>query len=182
MPDEPSNWRPFVKGHPFRDEQGNNPFADNDSDQPIDADVEPATEQNDPYAARGTAAGEPDAYRPDDFETTGTPRGRLILTMGALGLLGSFVGSLSGILVYSEMMAAAMCFTCSVLPPFCLSLTLSAWLMGRSDLLAMSVGALPATQRKRTQAGAIFGLLGTLIAVVYIALAIMQIYVWQWMG
>lgn len=176
-PDERSDWRPFVKGNPFRDRQGNNPFADAPASEStsVDADAQPA--DGDPYAA--SAAGR-DAYRPDVFEMTASPRGKVILRMGYWGFLGSVGGCVVGTIAFRSGVPNFPSMACSALPLFCLSLTLPAWLMGRNDLLAMSVGAMPRREQKRTQIGSLLGAIGTLITTVYLALGALNIYTWMW--
>ncbi len=59
----------------------------------------------------------------------------------------------------------------------CLPLGIAAWIMGKSDLKEMDAGTRDPSGRGKTNAGRIFGMIGTLLAGIIIMLMIVSIIV-----
>jgi hypothetical protein len=140
---------------PFADDQGRNPFADQEE---VRAETAAGSTLN-PYLAG--AGGRP-AHQIGGFETTLQHRGGTVLTLGILGIVGAAL--------------FAFCWPMLVINLF---LTLPAWLMGQSDLRAMKAGAMDGEGRGMTLAGyilGIFGTLGTLIVFVVSAWVSFKMY------
>lgn len=130
-----------------------NPFADTNAPAPAPGD--------NPYA---TAAGAPAAAVVNAGHFQALPhRGTQLLLFGIFGLL---IAMVSVPFIYFCTPTGALLATLNF------GLTIPAWLMGRSDLKAMNVGAIDASGRSATFAGWLLGLIGTIANFGTIALTI----------
>lgn len=121
---------------PIVDEDGNNPFADpGGAEIPDDAENIFAVPQD-------------TAYRPHGYVDVLAPRSGLVLGLGLVGLLISFVCLAA--FHYLPIVALAN-----------LGLTLPAWLKGVSELRAIAAGAVRNSSSRRARAGMIMGVIGT---------------------
>jgi len=152
--------------NPLRDDGGSNPFADEGPDE--------ASSDN-PYAASSQASGV--SYRPRDYETTLTSRGRLVLWLGAIGLFNSVLGATGVLLLLlaASTIGGNWIYLCAGMLPLGLALSFSAWLFGRRDLRAIEAGAMESSGRGKTRWGKRMGAAGTLIAVAPLVYAFAQI-------
>ncbi|MCC9608202.1 hypothetical protein LOC68_01170 [Blastopirellula sp. JC732] len=117
-----------------------NPFAERH-------DPEPASEQQ-------FAAGE--TYRTGDFETTVGHRGGFLLVLGLVGVVVAITPLVLAFFFPDDRVLLLL-----VQPFLGLLFGGPAWLMGRSDLKAMQVGAMDNRGRGRTRAAMIFGAIAT---------------------
>lgn len=136
--------------NPFQD--GRNPFAD---------DVVAAQLADDPYVASPAPSGV--SYQPGDHEVSYSHRGRLIIWLATLGLLGTALGLLStaATFLYGFWLAAD-----AALPSLVAGLVLcgAAWVLGRQDLQAIRAGAMDSAGFNRTRLGQTFAGCGLLLS------------------
>jgi hypothetical protein len=150
-PEHPNTGR----NDPFRDEQGDNPFADDGPEAEV---------SEDPYAVTASEA-EP-TFHPDDFETTLPHRGGRVFTLGTTGLLLCALGAVGvAIFVAVPDLVGSWLTMSAALLLFGFACAPTAWIMGRSDLRAIRCGAMDDAGLARTRRGYVFGIIGTLIAV-----------------
>jgi len=149
----PSNYRDEYGQDPFADESGKNPYGDDDT-APTDESQLTAGGTDNPYATAADARAGEYGHQPGDFETTLPPRGGLVLGLGMAALFLSF-GAVYLTFAYGAADAAILVLAIS-LPP---------WIMGRMDLRAMRMGAMPAAgHRSQTRLGLWLGVIATAIA------------------
>lgn len=140
---------------PFRDEQGDNPFADDGPEAEV---------SEDPYAVSVSEAGR--TFQLDDFATTLPDRGRRVFVLGITGLVLSVFGAAGVTTVVAVPDLAGSWLTASAAALlFGLSTAPTAWIMGRSDLRAIRAGAMDKAGLVRTTRGHRFGVIGTLVAI-----------------
>lgn len=157
------------RGDPFRDEQGQNPFAD---------EAPPASAPSaNPYAPTG--AGDQPAYRPE-YEATLPHRGRIVFRLGLWGCLGTLLGAAGGMVVFLTDRSAGgielSLWAALLLGGACLAWP--AWLMGRSDLAAMRAGAMDREGWRQTRRGHALGAAGTVIALAPLVYLLVLLYLW----
>lgn len=154
------------RNNPLRGDDGSNPFADEGPDE--------AAADN-PFAASIHASGA--SYRPRDYETTLTSRGRLVFCLGAIGFFSSALGGAGVLLLFLATSASDFnwIYLCAGMLPLGLALSFSAWLLGTRDLRAIEAGAMEGSGRGKTRVGWTMGVSGTLIAVAPAVYALVQI-------
>ena len=155
---------------PFRDEQGDNPFAD---DGP-EADV-----SEDPYAVSASETASAlrtgPTYRPNNFETTLPHRGGRVFQLGRIGLALSVLGAVgvATCIAFPEASGLWVVLSAALLL-FGLPCSFTAWIMGRNDLRAIRSGAMDDAGLVRTSRGHAFGVIGTLVAIAPVVMAIVM--------
>lgn len=146
--------------NPFEDEQGANPFGDNAAPV-IDGESQTVGEQN-PYAAAESNAVQP--YRPDDYETFLPNRGALVWWLGLIGcciqLLAIVVAVLAIFAVGDFLEGMAYGLPGQLIG---LAFSIPAWIMGQTDVKAITAGAMEEGGRRATRWGLWLGLVGTLL-------------------
>jgi hypothetical protein len=149
---------------PFRDEDGQNPFAD---DGP-EADV-----SDDPYGVTGHDPGP--TFVADHYETLLPHRGGRIFGLGIAGLIMSFFGTAGTIAcVLSPVGAGSLLPLSAGLLLLGLPCAWTAWMTGRYDLRAMRVGAMDDAGQRKTRHGYAMGIAGTLIAIAPVVAAVVM--------
>lgn len=152
--------------NPLRDPGGSNPFSDDGPDE---------ANSDNPYSASSHTSDV--AYRPRDYETTLTSRGRLVFWLGGTGLANSGLGATGVLLLFLAPSANAFnwLYLCAGMLPLGLAFSFAAWLFGSRDLRAIEAGAMEPAGREKTRRGRTMGAIGTLIAVVPVVYAFAQI-------
>jgi len=152
---------------PFRDPDGRNPFADPEA-------VQGAVPEN-PYAVSAETA--PLSYRPEDYVANQRGRGRLLLTMGVLGFLGTALAATT-VLIASLISAMALGgVLMGVSAPLLLggASCWAVWLMSRADLRAMRAGAMQSDDLAKTRWAHRLGVVGTLLTIAPVILLIVAL-------
>ncbi len=150
---------------PFRDEQGDNPFADDGPEAEV---------SENPYGVSVSPTGP--TFRPDDFETTLPHRAGRVFVLGGIGLAMSVLGAAGVTTCVAIPEASGLWVTLSAaLLLFGLPCAFTAWSMGRNDLRAIRSGAMDDAGLVRTSRGHLFGVMGTLVAIAPVVIAIVMI-------
>jgi hypothetical protein len=136
---------------PNSGEKQPNPFADDLSDPPYSAD---------PFAA--PQSGGFDQNVAGHYESTAPDRGSSLMFMAVTGLIVSIVGAIA-------------LFCCYPVNLLALALTLPAWVLARSDLHGMALGAIDSSNRRQTRTAAHFALAGALLALLPFVVAIVML-------
>lgn len=151
---------------PFKDQQGKNPFGD---DEPIEA----APADDNAFASTGGPS-----YREAGFETTLQPRGHSVFALGVIGLSTSVIGGgglLLALVLQGDLNATSFSF-CALCLVIALIASWPAWMMGRTDLAAMKMGAMNSEGLRRTRWGHHLGLIGMLICASPVAYMVFTIF------
>lgn len=174
---------PGRRENPFQDAGGRNPFGDEEAlAESASGSAGDADARSGPYAA---SLQDPrvQPYRPDDYETFLPHRSGWVLWLGLLGaglqLLAVLIAAVAILIVDDFLEGAAYGLPCQLLG---LGLSVPAWILGQSDLLAMEAGAMDATGLNRTRFGLRLAIAGTLLGVgqllTFVGLALFrQLYV-----
>lgn len=148
--------------NPFQDSGGNNPFADSS--------VSGGAANDDPFA--GPAA-PPRSSEVPEYVTQLADRSKTVIAYGSLALGMSIFGVVVAVFGFASTRGGM-----PALPVSCLSLAIAmpAWLFGRADLRAMSVGAMENTNLARVRLGFRLATVAIVLSVIPIILLIVVFF------
>jgi len=131
--------------NPFRDKDIEpNPFADDLADDEIPAD---------PYASPQEGGGGYDTQVAGHYDTMSPGRGGTLMMLAATGLMITIVG-----------LVPFMC--CMPVNVLGLAFSLPAWIMAKSDLKGIELGAIGEEAHRSTRAAYLMGMVGTILGLV----------------